>query len=76
MPATHISWLVGATAARLTPDQKAGGSNPSRVKEFTFFFFLSFFLLFLLLSLFLLASRLPDSGPDLEGMEPILQIQT
>ena len=27
----HISWLVGATAARLTPDQKAGGSNPSLV---------------------------------------------
>ena len=24
-------WLVGATVARLTPDQKAGGSNPSRV---------------------------------------------
>ena len=34
MPATHISWLVGATAARLTPDQKAGGSNPSQVSHF------------------------------------------
>ena len=26
-----IPWLVGATVARLTPDQKAGGSNPSLV---------------------------------------------
>ena len=34
MPATRISWLVGATAARLTPDQKAGGSNPSQVSHF------------------------------------------
>ena len=46
-----------------------------------FLFFFLFLLLFLFLFLFLCtvcfgASRLPDSGPDLEGMEPILQIQT
>ena len=85
----------GATAGRLTPDQKAGGSNPSWVEDF--FWLLLFLLLFLLLSLLLSlflsfsssfsssfsfsfvcfgASRLPDSGPDLEGMETILQIQT
>ena len=29
--APTILWLVGATVARLTPDQKAGGSNPSLV---------------------------------------------
>ena len=31
-----ILWLVGATVARLTPDQKVARSNRARVKHFAF----------------------------------------
>ena len=32
----QLSWLVGATVARLTPDQKVARSNRARVKHFAF----------------------------------------